>query len=282
VSEYFRLGTAVLRGSARFRLFFAAALLFSVSVSVTSATAQNVPSAGAQRASRTELAAQRAQLEQQLATGQLKGDRQSRARLELAGLQARLKDGDFHVGDRFLLTLRTETERSDTIAVRDSLMVSVPGLPDVSLTGVLRAELNERLSTHVATYLRNSSVRTGLFTRVSVQGAVTRTGYYYVPLDRPVSDLLMTAGGQAPNAKADEFELRRGGARLLSGKESKRAIKEGMTLEQLDIQSGDEVRIPAKRGRLSVAEFVQLLFVFSTLFFAGLQFLQWYYGRQDA
>jgi len=276
------MSQVVLRGGARLRLFFAVALLFSLGVSATPATGQAVPSAGAQRASRTELAVQRAQLEQQLATGQLKGDRQSRARVELAALQARLKDGDFHVGDRFLLTIRTETERSDTIAVRDSLMVSVPGLPDVSLTGLLRSELNERLSTHVATYLRNSSVRTGLLTRVSVQGAVGRTGYYYAPLDRPLSDLLTTAGGQAPNARTDEFELRRGGVRLLSGKDSKRAIKEGKTLEQLDIQSGDEVRVPAKRGRLSVQTLVQLLFVFSSLFFAGLQFLQWYYGRQDA
>jgi hypothetical protein len=69
---------------------------------------------------------------------------------------------------------------------------------------------------------------------------------------------------------------------LLKPKDSKRAVKDGRTLEQLDIQSGDEVVISAKRGRPSFQSVIQLLFVFSSLFFAFLQFVQWYYNRQDA
>ncbi len=249
--------------------------------SVAMVAAQSAVPASAQRATRTEIAALRVQLEQQLAAGALKGDRQARARSDLAKLQERLTNGDFQVGDRFLLTLRTDVERTDSVAVRDSLMVSVTGLPDVSLAGVLRSELNERLSTHVATFLRNSTVRTSLLTRVSVQGAVARNGYFYAPLDRPVTDLL-TLAGTAANAKLGEFELYRGSVRLLSGKDSKQAIKEGKTLEQLDVQSGDEVRIAAKRARPSFQQIFQMLFVFSSLFFAVLQFLQWYYNRQDA
>jgi hypothetical protein len=36
-----------------------------------------------------------------------------------------------------------------------------------------------------------------------------------------------------------------------------------------------------QRGRPSFQTIVQLLFVFSSLFFAFLQFVQWYYSRQE-
>ncbi|MDQ8168705.1 MAG: hypothetical protein P3C09_13195 [Gemmatimonadota bacterium] len=242
---------------------------------------QSVVASGAQRATRSELVARVAELERSTAPGQPSGVARTRAVAELAAIRNRLQDGDFRVGDRFIVTLRQDSVRSDTASVRDSLKVTIAGLPDVRLTGVLRSELDERMSSHVARFLRNVSVRTGVLTRVAIQGAVRNPGFYYVDPDRPVSDLVMVAGGPVELANLNEAEISRGAAKVLSTKDSKRAIKEGRTLEQLDVQSGDEVRIPAKRGRPSFQAVVQLLFVFSSLFFAFLQFLQWYYNRLD-
>jgi hypothetical protein len=137
------------------------------------------------------------------------------------------------------------------------------------------------MNSHVARFLRNATVRTSLLTRIAIQGAIRTPGFYYVDPDRPVSDLVMVSGGPAELANLNEVEISRGTAKVLTTKDSKRAIKEGRTLEQLDVQSGDEVRIPAKRGRPSFQAVIQLLFVFSSLFFAFLQFLQWYYNRLD-
>ncbi len=246
-----------------------------------SAYAQAAPSAGAQRALRADLVARVAKVEQELASGQLTGANQNRAKAELAAIRQRLEQGDFKVGDRFVLTFRQDSVRTDTASVRDSLMVSLLTLPDVSLAGVLRSELDDRLNAHVARFVKNASVRSSVLTRISIRGAVQGPGFYYAPPDRPVSDLVMLAGGPLVSANLDQLELRRGAVVLLKLKDSKRVVKDGRTLEQLDIQSGDEVIISAKRGRPAFSSVIQLLFVFSSLFFAFLQFVQWYYSRQE-
>jgi protein involved in polysaccharide export with SLBB domain len=199
---------------------------------------------------------------------------------ELAAVRMRLQQGDFRVGDRFVITLRQDSVRSDTASVRDSLKVSVANLPDASLAGVLRSELDEWMTSHVARYLRNVSVRTSVLTRVAILGAVRTPGFYYASPDRPISDLVMVAGGPAEQANLNELEVSRGTAKLLSVKDSRKAVKDGRTLEQLDVQSGDEVKIPIKK-KINWQIVIQSMLVVSSLFFAGLQFLQWYYNRQD-
>lgn len=235
------------------------------------------PPGGPQRATRDELTNRVAALEAQLARG---GGRAERARADLAATRLRLAQGDFKVGDRFVLTYRLEKIGVDTVAVRDSLKVSLGGLPDTRLDGVLRAELDAHLDRHVARYLRSYAVRASVLTRIAIFGAVRNPGYYYVPPDRPLSDLVMVAGGPAPEARPTAMEVRRGGQLLLRGKETGRAVKDGRTLEDLDIQSGDEVLVPERR-RVNWGIIVQSALVLSSLVFAGLQFLQWYYSRQE-
>ncbi len=242
--------------------------------------AQPSTSAGGQRATRGELADRASQLEAELASGRLKGDARAQRQEEVTAIRKRLSDGDFRVGDRFLITMRRDTVRSDTASVRDSLKVAVSNLPDISLSGVLRSELDQRMSAHVARFLRGVEVRTNVLTRVAVLGAVQSPGYYYVSPDRPVSDLVMLAGGPIPDANLKQFEIRRFGKVRVKAKDSDRLIKEGRTLEQVDVQAGDEIRFPAKR-KINWQAVTQLLFIFSTLFFAFLQFIQWYYNRQD-
>ncbi|MBY0490082.1 MAG: SLBB domain-containing protein [Gemmatimonadaceae bacterium] len=241
---------------------------------------QAITPAGAQRATRAELAQRATEVERALTDTRLKRESRGRLTEELTALRNRLEIGDFHVGDRFLITMRRDSTRSDTASVRDSLKVAVFSLPDISLRGVLRSELDERMSAHVARYLRGVSVRTSALTRVAILGAVRNPGYFYASPDRPVSDLVMLAGGPNPDANLKQLEVSRGGKVLLRAKESSRLVKDGRTLEQIDIQSGDEVRIPEKR-KLSFQSILQLAFVVSSLFFAALQFLMWYYNRKD-
>lgn len=233
-----------------------------------------------QRATRTDLAARVAQLEQQVASAQLKGKSVEQAKQEIAAIQGRLSVGDFQVGDRFVITARMDSIRADTASVRDSLKVSVLNLPDLSIAGVLRSELDERLNSHVARYVRNVSIRTSVLTRVAVLGAVRTPGFYYASPDRPVSDMVMLAGGPAPQANLEQFEVYRARTRLLGTKDSRNAVRSGTTLEQLDIRSGDEFRIPEKR-KINWQMVLQLFFIMSSLLFAVVNFLKWYYDRQE-
>jgi protein involved in polysaccharide export with SLBB domain len=159
-------------------------------------------------------------------------------------------------------------------------LVAVAALPDFSAAGILRSELDEKLNAHVSTYLKNTTVRTNVLTRIAIMGAVRSPGFYYAPPDRPLSDLVMLAGGPGADANLNEIELIRGGTSLLSSKDSRALLKDGRTLEQVDVQSGDEVRISAKR-RIPWSTIVRSLLLVASLTFAILQFLISYYARQE-
>ncbi|MEO7520841.1 MAG: SLBB domain-containing protein, partial [Gemmatimonas sp.] len=140
---------------------------------------------------------------------------------EVAAINQRLAEGDFRVGNQFVLTITTDLARSDTVSVRDSLLVAIGNLPDLSLKGVLRSELTESMTRHVARFLRNAQVRVNVLTRITVLGAVQRPGSYLASPDRPLGELIMLAGGPGTDAKLDELEISRSGRKVLSTKDSK-------------------------------------------------------------
>lgn len=265
---------AAYRGTRRW--WWMAALL----TAPVAASGQDATTSGPQRASRADLLARATDLEQQVAARKGKDKELKRAAAEASAIRARLEKGDFRVGDQFLVTFRLDSVRSESVLVRDSLKVALLNLPDVSLAGVLRSELNDHMGAHVSRYLRNAELRASVLTRVAILGAVARPGFYYAAPDRPLSDLVMMAGGPAPNANLNELEVSRDSKQLIKSKDSRQYLKDGRTLEQLDIQSGDEVRVPQKR-KINWQIFVQLALVLSTLTFAFINFLQWYYNRQD-
>lgn len=268
----------IVQTSARGLLCLCTALVLIVGMARESA-GQNAPSSGPQRATRAELAAKLSELERQLSTNPKKD---VRARLidDVAALRERLETGDFRVGDRFYYVITQDSVRGDTALVRDGLSVTIGNLPDFSIRGVLRSELTERLSVHLEKYLRRATVRTTALTRVQVTGAVARPGFYVIVPDRPLSEILMIAGGPAIDAKIEELEIRRGEKVVLSASDSRRAIKDGRTAEEVDLQSGDAITIPVKR-KLNWTAVLQAFSIISVVFFSVIQFVQWYYNRQQ-
>jgi protein involved in polysaccharide export with SLBB domain len=241
--------------------------------------AQGIADTGPQRATRTDLIALKTTIDNQIATG-IKGERLRDARFRSSAITTRLTQGDFRVGDRFLLSIQQGDLKVDTASVRDSMWVTIPSLPDFSVVGVLRSELDAKLGAHISRYLKNATVRATVLTRVAILGAVQAPGFYYVSPDRPISDLVMTAGGPAGNANIRKLEIVRGKVVVLASKKSSAALESGKTLEQLDVQSGDEIRVAANRD-LNWNVILRLVLVAVGVFFSLLQFLQWYYNRQD-
>jgi protein involved in polysaccharide export with SLBB domain len=241
--------------------------------------AQEIADAGAQRASRADLVALKATIDNQIALG-ITGERLREARFRSSAITARLEHGDFKIGDRFLLSIQQGDVKVDTASVRDSMWVTIPSLPDFTVAGVLRSELDAKLNAHISRFLKNATVRATVLTRVAILGAVQAPGFYYVSPDRPISDLVMTAGGPAGNANIRKLEIVRGKVVVLASKKSAAALESGRTLEQLDVQSGDEIRVAVKRD-LNWNVILRLVLVAVGVFFSLLQFLQWYYNRQD-
>ena len=161
----------------------------------------------------------------------------------------RLDEGDFQVGDRIVLTVEQEPDMSDTLTVRSGRMVTVPVVGDLSLAGVLRAELNDHMTEFVGTYIRSPTVRTETLIRVLVQGQVGSPGFYLIPADRLMTDVLMMAGGPTGTADLNDVRIERGSVRIWEGEALQTAIIQGRTLDQLNIQAGDRIMVPVDEQR---------------------------------
>lgn len=162
-------------------------------------------------------------------------------------LNARLERGDFQDGDRIVVTLLGNTPYNDTILVRAGKLLPLPKMGDVPLEGVLRSELTERLSSHLAKFLRDSSVRVTPLLRLGVLGAVRSPGFYYTSAEVLVTDVIMKAGGPAERADLDNVVIRRAGAPIWGAADTRTAMSEGMTLDQLHLRAGDELYVAGAR-----------------------------------
>lgn len=168
---------------------------------------------------------------------------------EAAQLHQRLDRGDFGAGDRVVVRVEGQAALTDTFTVREGGRLQLPGIPELSLRGVLRSEAEERLRQEIARYIREPDVRVLPLLRIVVTGSVMRPGYYALPADVLVSDAIMAAGG--PNADADlsKVELRRGTTTLYAAAVFGEVVREGLTLDRAHLRAGDEILVGDRRRR---------------------------------
>lgn len=188
------------------------------------------------------------------------GDR-TQAQSEVTAIRARLERGDFQAGDRFFLTVIADSLRAREVIIRDGPAIDFGALPEMSLKGVLRSEVEGAIRQHLSRYFRSPEVRVQLLTRISVTGAVMRPGSYSVPPFVLLSDVLtQVAGGPLASANPDKIVVLRNRREFVSEKAYRSAVKEGLTLDRLGIQSGDEIRVGerARRNWVQVASISML------------------------
>lgn len=196
-------------------------------------------------ANRMKLEARAEQLEQDAQSTTKSSAAREAAAQEAAGIRHRLTEGDFKVGDRIVLTVEGEPTLTDTFTVGLGSTLTLPTIGDVSLTGVLRSEVQDYLTRRLGQNLRDPVVRATAYIRVSVEGGVTKPGYYGVPVQALLSDIVMTAGGPTPTAKVKDARIERGGHAILEKKALQQAIAEGRTIDEAGLMAGDQYIIPA-------------------------------------
>jgi protein involved in polysaccharide export with SLBB domain len=174
----------------------------------------------------------------------LEGERGSGARAQAVQIRQRLASGDFQVGDRILIRVDGEPQLSDTFTVQEGPALALPQLGSVSLRGVLRSELEGRVETHLAQYLRSPVVQVRPLVRILVEGDVVRPGFYSAAPQQPLADLLSQAGGISARAKVSQIRVERGTQRIWSGRPLEEAMGRGYSLDQLNLQAGDRLYVP--------------------------------------
>ena len=162
-------------------------------------------------------------------------------------LRQRLREGDFQPGDRIAVVLDGAVKLNDTLVVRGTRTISIPDIPEISLTGVLRSELQSFLATELGRYIRDPQVQTRPLLRLGISGAVARPGFYSVPADALLSDLVMAAGGPTQLVSYKRSTVRRSGEELWNGASVEIALSDGLTADGLQLRSGDELVVGEKR-----------------------------------
>jgi hypothetical protein len=158
-------------------------------------------------------------------------------------IRSRLDEGDFRRGDRIALMVQAESTLTDTFTVGagPELMLPPPTTGSLSLKGVLRSELQKKLTEYVGRFRNNPIVRAQPLIRIAVQGEVARGGIYAVPADAQLADALMAAGGTTEYAKANKVTIARNG----------RAFWEGTAfdtdLDVLGVRDGDQIVVGSTR-----------------------------------
>lgn len=193
--------------------------------------------------SRAELEAAAVAAERDASSSRLNEEQREDKRLEARLIRDRLRDGDLQVGDRIALRVRGHEMLTDTFTVRAGRTVVLGDLPEISLAGVLRSELQEYLTIHIGRYVRDPVVEATPLVRVGVLGPVGRPGYYALPADMLLSDAIMYAGGPGGNADMRRSRIRRGNQDVVSRRGFAGALASGMTLDELNIRAGDELVI---------------------------------------
>jgi protein involved in polysaccharide export with SLBB domain len=186
-------------------------------------------------------------------------------------IEARLRDGDFNVGDRIWLHVLEDSALTDTFPVRAGRILQLPVVQEIPLTGVLRSELDAYLQERIGRILRNPTVDAEPLMRLAVLGGVQSPGYYNVPADLLLSDLVMVAGGPVGEVRLDKSKIKRFGEEIVDKESVRYALDAGMTLDRLNLAGGDEVAIGYdKLGRMERAARTVLLILSIPLAIAAL------------
>lgn len=171
----------------------------------------------------------------------------SRNPLQAAAIRQRLRDGDFQVGDRIVLTIFSDAAHTDTLVVRAGRVIDLPGKAVLPLYGVLRSELKDRVTVEILKYVKAVQVDVTPLTRIGVLGEVARPGYFALRSDIPITDAIMFAGGPTATADIDQTVVRRASREYRSAQETRQAVAKGLTLDQFGFSPGDELVVGRQR-----------------------------------
>lgn len=174
-------------------------------------------------------------------------------------IRQRLREGDLRAGDRVALIVEGFSELTDTFNIGVRRSIVLPEIGEVPLAGVLRAELQPHLTTHLSRFINNPVVHARSMIRLEIVGAVTRPGFYAVPSDVLVGEALMVAGGPTGTAQLDRITIQRGSEEIWSAERLREAIIAGRTLDQLSIRAGDGIHVPEQSSRLDSARNIILV-----------------------
>jgi len=183
-------------------------------------------------------------------------------------IRARLRDGDFEVGDEITLTVAGQANLTNKFTVASGQLLILPDLPDaMPLHGLLRSELPDTVTAFIAKYVRNPQVFVQTSMRIQAIGEIGNVGYHSVPADARLPDVIADIGQPTRTADMDKMRIKRGDETIWEGDALQTAIVQGRTMDQMSLRAGDVIEIPSTQKR-NIGEIIRSLYYLVPLSFA--------------
>ena len=174
-------------------------------------------------------------------------------RVEADAIRQRLVDGDLQTGDPVQVTVLGDDALSKVYAVSPTRTLILAGSIEIPIKGVLRSELEGHVTTELKKYLREPNVRVTTSMRIQLSGAVSKVGFFSVPASMPLTEVLMNpsaGGGVSNNSQFEKSTIVRGDKVIVDAKAFKPALSTAKTLDELNLQAGDEIKVATKSGSM--------------------------------
>ncbi|HET9065621.1 MAG TPA: polysaccharide biosynthesis/export family protein [Gemmatimonadales bacterium] len=179
---------------------------------------------------------------------------------EAATIRRRLAEGDIRPGDVITLAVAGSEGLSGQFTVTTDRTIVPADAGPISVAGLLRSEVEDYLRKEMQKYIRDPLVRAEANIRIAMFGGINRQGYFIVPASALLTDVIMSpqaGAGPSGNQKIEDSQILRGDVVILDQEGFKLAIREAKSLDQLNLQAGDEIRIGQKRsGRTPILAYI--------------------------
>jgi hypothetical protein len=207
------------------------------------------------QATRTQLDSTLVEIDKILASPAYTDELKQQKRLEAAMIRERLTEGDFRVGDQLSISLSVPIQPGGTpinnqiVTVGPNQVLQLNDIPDIPLRGILRSELAAYLTEQLKKQFKDQTVQVVPTIRLTILGGIPQPGFYQLPSDMPLPDVIMKVGGPTQTTKLEESVIRRGTEVLWGEEEVAAAITAGTTLDQLNLRAGDELIIGMEKQK---------------------------------
>ena len=196
-------------------------------------------------------------------------------RAEADAIRQRLVDGDLHTGDPVLITVIDDESLSKAYVVSPTRTLLLAGTIEIPVKGILRSELERYITTQLKTYLRGDpNVRVTTSMRIQLTGAVARVGFFNVAAGMPLTEVLMNpsaGGGVSNSSRFEKSTILRGEKVIVDAKAFKAALATAKTLDELNLQAGDEIKVAAKSGSSVLTKVLGATTALGGLIYLGVQ-----------
>lgn len=140
--------------------------------------------------------------------------------------------------------------------------IIMPLVGEVKVKGLTSYELMQVLEQKYRVYLRNPYIYVRPLIRVTMQGAFNQPGSYRIDPQSSLWDLVAQAGGPTANCDLKKMSVERGGKRII--KRLLESFEEGYSLEEIGIESGDQIIAWPRRG-FNIGFMIMLVNLFASV-----------------